>query len=107
MPVDMSMAPRELTAVRVAKALADPTRFRLLRAIARRDEVSCQQLTSLFHVGQPTVSHHLKVLAGAGLVSARKEGPFHYYRLHREALAEHGAAIAAAFAPARRVRRAR
>jgi ArsR family transcriptional regulator len=104
----MSMSARETAAVRVAKALGDPTRFRMLGAIARREEISCQDLTALFRLAQATISHHLKVLTQAGLVSARKAGPFHYYRVHRDALAAHGAAIASAFGPApRRARRAR
>ena len=93
----MSMDTRETAAVRVAKALGDPTRFRMLRTIAGRDEVSCQELTALFRLAQATVSHHLKVLTDAGLVSARREGQFHYYRLHREALDAHGATISVAF----------
>ncbi len=103
----MSMAARETAAVRVAKALGDPTRFRMLRTIAARDEISCQELTARFRLAQATVSHHLKVLTQAGLVSARKQGPFHFYRVHRDALAAHGATIADAFAGgARRARRA-
>lgn len=103
----MSMDVRETAAVRVARALGDPTRFRMLRAVAEREEVSCQALTRLFRLAQATVSHHLKVLTQAGLVSARKEGPFHYYRVHRDALAAHGATLAAAFGAAgRRARRA-
>jgi ArsR family transcriptional regulator len=106
MDVDMSMPVRESTAVRVARALGDATRFRMLRAISARGEVSCQELTGLFRLAQATVSHHLKVLTDAGLVSARKEGPYHYYRVHREAIAAHGATIAGAFGEARRPRRA-
>ncbi len=102
MHVDMSMRSRESAAVRVAKALGDPTRFRMLREIAGRGEVSCQELTALFHLAQATVSHHLKVLTEAGLVSARREGQFHYYRVHRDALAAHGATIAVAFGAAPR-----
>ncbi len=102
----MSMDARQTAAVRVAKALGDATRFRMLRAISGRDEVSCQELTALFHLAQATVSHHLKVLTEAGLVSARREGQFHYYRVHRDALAAHGATIAFAFGAARRARRA-
>jgi len=101
------MDARQLAAVRVARALGDPTRFRMLRAIASQEEISCRDLTALFRLAQATVSHHLKVLTQAGLVSARKEGPFHYYRVHRDALEAHGATIAAAFGAApRRARRA-
>jgi ArsR family transcriptional regulator len=107
MHVDMSMDTRETAAVRVAKALGDPTRFRMLGAIARREEISCQDLTALFRLAQATISHHLKVLTQAGLVSARREGQFHYYRVHRDALAAHGATLAVAFgATPRRARRA-
>jgi len=102
----MSMLARETLAVRVAKALGDPTRFRMLRAISGRGEVSCQDLTELFHLAQATISHHLKVLTDAGLVSARKEGQFHFYRVHRDAIAAHGATIVDAFAEPRRARRA-
>lgn len=103
----MSMDARETAAVRVAKALGDPTRFRMLREIAGREEISCQELTALFPLAQATVSHHLKILAHAGLASARKQGQFHYYRVHRDALAAHAAALLHAFGPApRRVRRA-
>jgi len=101
------MDARQTAAVRVARALGDPTRYRMLRAIASREEISCRDLTALFRLAQATVSHHLKVLTQAGLVSARKEGPFHYYRVHRDALEAHGATIAAAFGAApRRARRA-
>jgi ArsR family transcriptional regulator len=104
----MSMDARETAAVAVAKALGDPTRFRMLRAIASRDEMSCRELTALFRLAQATISHHLKVLTHAGLVSARREGQFHYYRVHRDALDAHGETIAAAFGapPSRRARRA-
>ncbi len=104
----MSMDARETEAVRVARALGDPTRFRMLRAIGVRREISCQELTALLRLAQATVSHHLKVLTQAGLVSARKAGPFHLYRLQRDALAAHGATLALAFGGApRRRRRAR
>jgi ArsR family transcriptional regulator len=91
----MFLEPRETAAIRVAKALSDPTRFRLLRAIAAREELSCQELTALFPISQATVSHHLKVLSEAGLVAVRQEGTFHYYRALREALDAHAADLVA------------
>ena len=103
----MSMDPVPREAVRVAKALGDATRFALLRRIAAAGEINCRDLTRLFPVSQATVSHHLKVLTQAGLVSARKQGPFHYYRVQRDALEAHGVALAVAFgAAAHRGRRA-
>ncbi len=78
---------------RVARALGDATRLRLLRLIAR-GEISCQELTHRVGLAQATVSHHLTVLSEAGLVAARKEGSFHWYRPLPEAFAAHAAAVA-------------
>ncbi len=86
-----------LEAVRVAKALADPTRFELLRRIAERGEICCRDLVSLFRVSQATVSHHLKILAEAGLVSARREGQFTYYRVRPGTLQDLGRTLSSAF----------
>jgi ArsR family transcriptional regulator len=65
---------------RIAKALADPRRFEILEHIARQKEVGCQRLCGCFPVRQATISHHLKELAGAGLVESRRDGQFVYYR---------------------------
>ena len=103
----MRSTPRDSTAVRVARALGDPTRFRLLKTIAARGEVSCVELTARVRLSQATVSHHLKILAEAGLVSVRKDGAFHYHRLDRAALSAHGASLTAVFVTPRRHARGR
>lgn len=100
----MSPAPRESTAIRVARALSDPTRFRLLRAVAARGEVSCRELVARFPLAQATVSHHLKVLAEAGLVTVRQQGSFHYYRAVPGSLEAHGRELARLAAPTRSTR---
>lgn len=76
--------------VRMAKALADPTRFAILKALALREEVSCGQLADLFPIAQATVSHHLTVLVNAGLVEMRKQGQHHFFHVRRAALDEFG-----------------
>lgn len=76
----------DLSLVRIAKAIADPTRFAILKAIASRGEISCGLLAELFPIAQATVSHHLNVLVNAGLVEMRKQGQHHYFRLHRAML---------------------
>jgi len=96
------MPSRDLHAVRVAKALGDATRFAMLRIIAARGEISCQDLTALFRLAQATVSHHLKVLSQAGLVSAERRGQFHIYRLVPGALEDHAGALVAAARGGRR-----
>ncbi len=65
------------------KALADPVRLRLVRVIAADPcgESSVYALTAAVDVSQPTISHHLKVLHEAGLLSRRKEGTSVYYRV--------------------------
>lgn len=62
---------------RIAKALADPRRFELLRTIAS-DPCSCayQRLCSEFPITKATVSHHVKELVTAGLVETEKEGQY-------------------------------
>jgi len=95
----MTMPPRDAQVVKVAKALADPTRWRLLQAIAAGDEIACAELVARSGLSQATVSHHLKVLAEAGLISVRRSGPFHYHRAIAGAVRAHAAALAAALAP--------
>ena len=86
------MAPE--TFVRVAKALADPRRFEILERIgAEGGEVGCQRLCDQFPVSQATISHHLKELATAGLVVARRDGQCVYYRLIPTAMAAYVAEL--------------
>ena len=65
------------------KALADPTRLRLLGLIAARPRGECCvcDLTAPVGLSQPTVSHHLKVLHDAGLLERTKRGTWAYYRV--------------------------
>jgi len=74
---------------RIAKALADPRRFEILEHIASQGEVGCRRLCGCFPVRQATISHHLKELAGAGLVESRRDGQFVYYRTRPAVLEEY------------------
>jgi ArsR family transcriptional regulator len=67
--------------IKIAKALADPTRFSILQAIAQAGESCCGELAKQFPITQATCSQHLKILVEAGLVTMRREGQFNYYRL--------------------------
>lgn len=67
----------------VLKALADPTRLRLLSMVAAHEdgeECICN-LTETVGVSQPTVSHHMKVLVEAGLLEREQRGKWAYYRI--------------------------
>ncbi|MCP2030990.1 ArsR family transcriptional regulator [Okibacterium sp. HSC-33S16] len=65
------------------KALADPARLRLVSMVAAHDdaEACVCDLTEPLGLGQPTVSHHLKVLVDAGILTREKRGTWAYYRL--------------------------
>ena len=79
-------------AVRLAaafKALGDPVRLRLFSMIASdgAGEACVCDLTGEFDVSQPTISHHLKVLRDAGLLTSERRASWVYYRVVPEALA--------------------
>lgn len=79
------------------KVLADPARLRLLSLIAAQpdDEACVCDLTDPLALAQPTISHHLKVLLDAGLLTRERRGRFAYYRLAPERLEILRAALAA------------
>ncbi|MFB6876439.1 ArsR/SmtB family transcription factor [Streptomyces sp. NPDC056323] len=68
---------------KVFKALGDPVRLRLLSMIASRNggEICVCDLTPAFDLSQPTISHHLKLLKQAGLITSERRGTWVYYRL--------------------------
>jgi DNA-binding transcriptional ArsR family regulator len=72
--------------VTVLQALADPVRLEIVRQLTRcgAGELSCGQID--VPVGKSTASHHLKVLAGAGLTAEREEGTRKYISLRRPEL---------------------
>jgi ArsR family transcriptional regulator, arsenate/arsenite/antimonite-responsive transcriptional repressor len=72
----------------VFKALGEPVRLRLISLIGARQggEVCVCDLTSAFDLTQPTISHHLKVLREAGLITSDRRGTWVYYRLVPAAL---------------------
>ncbi len=80
----------------VLKALAEPARLRLVSMLsaAAPDAVCVCELTESLGLSQPTVSHHLKVLADAGIVSRQQRGKWAYYRLMPDTLATVAAAVA-------------
>ena len=75
---------------RIAKALADPRRFEILEIIAASsDGLCCGDIVECFSVAQPTVSHHLKELADAGLVDIRPQGQFSFFKARTDVLADY------------------
>ena len=72
---------------RVFGALADPTRRAILARLAS-GEATVNELVAPFELSQPTISKHLKVLEGAGLVSRGRAAQFRPVRLNAAPLAE-------------------
>lgn len=74
-------------AVKVYKALGEPTRLQIATLLVGRNELSCAQMADRLHVSAAsTLTHHLKPLVDCGLLAVRKEGTYRYYRLRREVL---------------------
>ncbi|MFZ0855952.1 MAG: metalloregulator ArsR/SmtB family transcription factor, partial [Candidatus Acidiferrales bacterium] len=64
----------------IFRALADPTRLRLLNLIAGREVCVCY-FVEILRLSQPKISRHLAYLRRAGVVAARREGKWMHYRL--------------------------
>jgi ArsR family transcriptional regulator len=84
--------------VRLLGALADPTRLAIVRQLAADTETCACDFTACCDVGQPTVSHHLKVLREAGLVTSERRGQWIFYRLAPD-VAERVGAIGRSLVP--------
>jgi ArsR family transcriptional regulator len=67
----------------ILKALADPTRLRLVSMVAAHEggEACVCDLTDPLGLTQPTISHHLKILVDAGIFTREKRGKWAYYTL--------------------------
>lgn len=69
-----------------AKALSHPARLEILRVLAARDTCICGDIVDELPLAQSTVSRHLKVLKGAGLIQGTIDGPSVCYCLDHDAL---------------------
>ena len=84
--------------VQVLRALGDPTRLRILQQIARRPR-STQELAPLVGLSEAGTSKHLRLLAGAGVLKARREGYYVVYSLADDRLATLGTELRHVIAP--------
>jgi ArsR family transcriptional regulator len=77
------------THVQLLTALADPTRLQIVELLACQEEPLCVcDIQGHFTLGQPTISHHLRVLREAQLVTWEKRGLWVHYALNRPVLAQ-------------------
>ena len=86
------------TLAEALKAIADPTRLQLISlVVAHQDQEACVcELTEPVGLSQPTVSHHLKVLVDAGILSRKQRGKWAYYKLVHGTLSDLSRLIAPA-----------
>lgn len=68
-------------------ALADPVRLSIVRELATEGDVCACDLTCCGQISQPTVSHHLRVLREAGVVTSERTGTWIHYALDPDAIA--------------------
>ena len=68
----------EIDCVDFCKALADPTRQKILEMLLQ-GEKTVSEIVEAFQLSQPTISHHLELLSRYGLLTSRKEGKRVYY----------------------------
>ncbi|UCD84621.1 MAG: winged helix-turn-helix transcriptional regulator [Deltaproteobacteria bacterium] len=69
--------------VKVLKALSDPMRIRIVKLLEKKKMCVCE-LTEVLNIGQPSVSHHLRILKDAGLVVDLRDGLWIDYELSEE-----------------------
>ncbi|MBQ7159433.1 MAG: winged helix-turn-helix transcriptional regulator [Treponema sp.] len=65
---------------KICKALGDENRVKIIKMLTSGELCACKILDAL-SVTQPTLSHHMKILSEAGLVSVRREGKWSYYAI--------------------------
>ncbi|GAA1388285.1 metalloregulator ArsR/SmtB family transcription factor [Pseudonocardia kongjuensis] len=94
-------AAQSVELARVFKALGDPVRLRLLSLIASHEggEACVCDLTGAFELSGPTISHHLKVLREAGLITGERRGTWVYYRVAPQVLQQLSDVLIPASAP--------
>jgi DNA-binding transcriptional ArsR family regulator len=76
---DFSLEQSEIL-LRFGRAFADPMRIRILALLADRSMYG-QELAEVLGVTTPTISHHISLLKGAGLIKVRRENSYRHYEL--------------------------
>jgi ArsR family transcriptional regulator len=85
--VDPSLDAERLAAL--AKAVAEPVRVQILDVLRRSDAEVCQcELVALFDIGQSLLSHHMRKLVDAGVVSVQRRHRWAYYSVDTKVLKE-------------------
>ncbi len=86
----MNISTNEDNIVKIAKALSDKSRIKILSEIAKRESITCSEAEKIAELSQPTVSHHLKILTDAGLLDVVKDGRYSIISINKKTLKEFG-----------------
>ncbi len=79
---------------KIAKALSDANRLRILQHISKKGGCGqCADIQDLIDLTQPSISHHIKILIEAGLIEPEKEGRNHKYTLNERLIKDYASAI--------------
>ena len=70
-------------AAKVFKAFCDENRLMILEMLQGGERCACELLEEL-HIGQSTLSHHMKILCDSGIVKSQKQGKWTYYAINQE-----------------------
>lgn len=79
------MEQKYIESSKILKAIADPKRLCIVDMLSCGELCACKILEA-FHIAQPTLSHDMRVLMDAGVVTARREGKWIYYALEQTTL---------------------
>ncbi|NLI22793.1 MAG: winged helix-turn-helix transcriptional regulator [Clostridiales bacterium] len=77
---------------KVFKAFCDENRLTILRLLCTGEKCACR-LQEALSIGQPTLSHHMKILCESGIVTARRDGKWTYYAIDRAGCGVAGALL--------------
>ncbi len=73
----------------ITKALADETRYNILREIPVEGRKCCKDLSDCFDISEPTVTHHVNKLSEVGLIESERKRTYHYLRRNQKKLDEY------------------
>ena len=80
------MAAKDAQFIEALSVLSEEVRYRILSLIASKGELAAKDILEEFDFTQPTLSHHMACLAGAGLVNVKRKGRFAYYSVNNDTI---------------------